>query len=78
MRGDLADIEKFQTGATDRYLQQLAQRDALARGAADQFGMDLAREDSRVDEHLMAGRDVTDALGMRAMAGEPRSRFGEV
>ena len=75
LRGDLADIERFQTGATDRYLQQLAQRDALARGAADQFGMDLARarqQGRRTFDEF--GRDVTDALGMRAMAGESLDR----
>ena len=75
LRGDLADQERFQTGATDKYLQQLGQREGLARGAADQFGMDLARTRQHgrrtFDEF---GRDVTDALGMRAMAGEGLDR----
>ena len=75
LRGDLADQERFQTGATDRYLQQLGQREGLARGAADQFGMDLARtrqQGRRTFDEF--GRDVTDALGMRAMAGEGLDR----
>jgi hypothetical protein len=75
LRGDLADQERFQTGATDKYLQQLGQREGIARSAADQFGMDLARtrqQGRRTFDEF--GRDVTDSLGMRAMAGEGLDR----
>lgn len=75
LRGDLADLAGFQTGATRQFIDQLGERERLGRTAADQFGMDLgrARQIGRrtFDEF---GRDITDAVGLGAISTEELSR----
>ena len=75
LRGDLADLAGFQTGAVGRFAQQLGQQEQLGRQAADQFGMDLARTRQfgrRVYDEF--GRDITDAVGIGAIGAEELSR----
>jgi len=75
LRGDLADLAGFQTGAVGRFAQQLGQQEQLGRQAADQFGMDLARarqQGRRVYDEF--GRDVTDAVGIGAIGAEELSQ----
>ena len=75
LRGDLADLAGFQTGAVGRFAQQLGERERLGRRAADQFGMDLARarqQGRRVFDEF--GRDITDAVGIGAIGAEELSQ----
>ena len=75
LRGDLADLAGFQTGAVGRFAQQLGQQEQVGRRAADQFGMDLARarqQGRRVYDEF--GRDVTDAVGIGAIGAEELSQ----
>ena len=75
LRGDLADLAGFQTGAVGRFVQQLGQQEQLGRQAAEQFGMDLARarqQGRRVYDEF--GRDVTDAVGIGAIGAEELSQ----
>ena len=75
LRGDLADLAGFQTGAVGRFAQQLGERERLGRQAADQFGMDLARarqQGRRVFDEF--GRDITDAVGIGAIGAEELSQ----
>ena len=75
LRGDLADLAGFQTGAVGRFAQQLGQQEQLGRQAAEQFGMDLARarqQGRRVYDEF--GRDVTDAVGIGAIGAEELSQ----
>ena len=75
LRGDLADLAGFQTGAVGRFAQQLGEQERLGRRAADQFGMDLARarqQGRRVFDEF--GRDITDAVGIGAIGAEELSQ----
>ena len=75
LRGDLADLAGFQTGAVGRFAQQLGEQERLGRRAADQFGMDLARarqQGRRVYDEF--GRDITDAVGIGAIGAEELSQ----
>ena len=75
LRGDLADLAGFQTGAVGRFAQQLGERERLGRRAADQFGMDLARarqQGRRVFDEF--GRDITDVVGIGAIGAEELSQ----
>ena len=75
LRGDLADLAGFQTGAVGRFAQQLGEQERLGRQAADQFGMDLARarqQGRRVFDEF--GRDITDAVGIGAIGAEELSQ----
>ena len=75
LRGDLADLAGFQTGAVGRFAQQLGEQERLGRQAAAQFGMDLARarqQGRRVFDEF--GRDITDAVGIGAIGAEELSQ----
>jgi len=75
LRGDLADLAGFQTGAVGRFAQQLGEQERVGREAAGQFGMDLARarqQGRRVYDEF--GRDITDAVGIGALGAEELSQ----
>ncbi len=75
LRGDLADLAGFQTGAVGRFAQQLGEQERLGRRAADQFGMDLARarqQGRRTFDEF--GRDISDVVGMSMIEREDLAR----